>query len=146
MGPLEVEFGTAKKPGAGPQFRVGTVTAGRSLKIKNLTVENKNSHATQRAGAWLPREQASSSSNSTWISSNYSRSQWTTSVSRSMCLSHESNIEQVFSRAGLLADPNLLPAQLSMIVTVGFNRNAFKPQIAVIKDKYYEMFRNKTKS
>jgi len=29
---------------------------------------------------------------------------------------------------------------------VGFNKNAFKPQIAAIKDKYYEMFRNKTKS
>jgi hypothetical protein len=25
-------------------------------------------------------------------------------------------------------------------------KNAFKPQIAVIKDKYYGMFRNKTKS
>jgi hypothetical protein len=54
-------------------------------------------------------------------------------------LSHESNVEQVFSRAGLLA-------HLSTLVTVGFNRNAFKPQIAAIKDKYYEMFRNKTKS
>ena len=35
LGPREVEFGTAKQPG-GPQFRVGTVTAGRSLKIKKL--------------------------------------------------------------------------------------------------------------
>ena len=61
-------------------------------------------------------------------------------------LSHEANVEQVFSRAGLLADPNLLPAHLSTLVTVGFNKNAFKPQIAAIKDKYYEMFRNKTKS
>ena len=61
-------------------------------------------------------------------------------------LSHEANVEQVFSRAGLLADPNLLPAHLSTLVTVGFNRNAFKPQIAAIKDKYYEMFRNKTRS
>ena len=34
----------------------------------------------------LPREQASTSSNSTWISSNCSRSRWTTLVSRSMCL------------------------------------------------------------
>ena len=61
-------------------------------------------------------------------------------------LSHEANVEQVFSRAGLLADPNLLPAHLSTLVTVGFNKNAFKPQIAAIKDKYYAMFRNKTKS
>jgi hypothetical protein len=61
-------------------------------------------------------------------------------------LSHEANVEQVFSRAGLLADPNLLPAHLSTLVTVGFNKNAFKPQIAAIKDKYYAMFLNKTKS
>jgi hypothetical protein len=61
-------------------------------------------------------------------------------------LSHEANVEQVFSRAGLIADPNLLPSHLSTLVMVGFNKNAFKPQIAAIKDKYYEMFRNKTKS
>jgi hypothetical protein len=61
-------------------------------------------------------------------------------------LSHEANVEQVFSRAGLLADPHLLPSHLSTLVMVGFNKNAFKPQIAAIKDKYYEMFRNKTKS
>jgi hypothetical protein len=47
-------------------------------------------------------------------------------------LSHEANVEQVFSRAGLLADPNLLPSHLSTIVMVGFNKNAFKPQITVI--------------
>jgi hypothetical protein len=58
-------------------------------------------------------------------------------------LSHEANVEQVFSRAGLLADPNLLPSHLWTLVMVGFNKNAFKPQIAAIKDKYYEMFRNK---
>ncbi len=62
-------------------------------------------------------------------------------------LSHEANVDQVFSRAGLLADPNLLPSHLSTFVTVvSFNKNPFKTQIAVIKDKYYEMFRNKTKS
>ena len=57
-------------------------------------------------------------------------------------MSHEANVEQVFSRAGLLADPNLLPSHLSTLVMVGFNENAFKPQIVAIKDKYYEMFRN----
>ena len=61
-------------------------------------------------------------------------------------LAHEANVEKVFSRAGLLADPNHLQAHLSTLVTVGFNKNAFKPQIAAIKDKYYAMFRNKTKS
>ncbi len=43
-------------------------------------------------------------------------------------------------------DPNLLPSHLLTLVMVGFNKNAFKPQIAAIKDKYYEMFRNKSKS
>jgi hypothetical protein len=47
---------------------------------------------------------------------------------------------------GLIADPNLLPSHLLMLVMVGFNKNAFKPQIAAITDKYYEMFRNKSKS
>ena len=32
------------------------------------------------------------------------------------------------------------------IQSLSFNQNAFKPQIAAIKDKYYEMLRNKTKS
>ena len=58
-------------------------------------------------------------------------------------LAHEANVEQVFSRAGLLAGPNLLPAHLSTLVMVGFKKNAFKPQLDAIKDKYYEMFRNK---
>ena len=31
-------------------------------------------------------------------------------------LSHEGNVEQVFSSAGLLADPNLLPSHLSTFV------------------------------
>ena len=70
-----------------------------------------------------------------------------TSFKQTAChLPHEANVEQVFSRAGLLADPNLLQSHLSTLVMVGFNKNAFKPQIVAIKDKYYEMFRNKTKS
>ena len=59
-------------------------------------------------------------------------------------LAHEANVEQVFSRAGLLADPNLLvPAHLSTLVMVRFNKNAFKQLLVAIKDKYDEMFRNK---
>ena len=37
-------------------------------------------------------------------------------------------------------------ATWSRSTRMGFNKNAVKPQIAAIKDKYYEMFRNKTKS
>ena len=55
-------------------------------------------------------------------------------------LPHQANVEQVFSRAGLLSDPNLLPANLATLVKVGFNKAAFKPLMPAIKDKYYEMF------
>jgi hypothetical protein len=59
-------------------------------------------------------------------------------------LAHEANVEKVFSKAGLLADPNLLPAHLSTHVMMGFNKKVFRPQLDAIKDKYYEMFRNKS--
>jgi hypothetical protein len=59
-------------------------------------------------------------------------------------LAHEDNVEKVFSKAGLLADPNILPARLSTLVMVVFNKKAFTPQLAAIKDKDYEMFRNKS--
>ena len=58
-------------------------------------------------------------------------------------LPHEANVEQIFSRAGLLTDPNLDPAYLAMLVRVGFNKKVFKPLVKAIKDKYYEMFRGK---
>jgi hypothetical protein len=44
-----------KRPGVGPQFRVGTVTAGRSLKIKNLTVENKNRQGDSACRGMAPK-------------------------------------------------------------------------------------------
>ena len=59
-------------------------------------------------------------------------------------LAHETNVEKVFWKAGLFADPNLLPAHLLTLVMVVFNKKVFKPQIDVIKDKYYEMFLNKS--
>jgi len=34
--------------------------------------------------------------------------------------------------------------RLSTLVMVGFNKKAFKPQLDAIKDKYYEMFHNKS--
>ena len=48
------------------------------MKIKTVT-------STRRAGGWLPREQASSSSNSTWISSNCSFDIKETIEKRSYC-------------------------------------------------------------
>ena len=57
-------------------------------------------------------------------------------------LPREANVEQIFSRAGLLADPNLNPAHLAVLVRIGFNKKAFEPAVAAIKEKYYvELFR-----
>ena len=40
---------------------------------------------------------------------------------------HEANVEQIFSRAGLLSDPNLDPIHLSTFVKIGINKKSFKP-------------------
>ena len=50
-------------------------------------------------------------------------------------LPREANVEQIFSRAGLLADPNLNPAHLAVLVRIGFNKKAFEPAVAAIKEK-----------
>lgn len=49
----------------------------------------------------------------------------------------------LFTRSGLLSDPNLDPAYLATVVKVAFNKKANKPFVATIKDKYYELFRGK---
>lgn len=58
-------------------------------------------------------------------------------------LAHEANVEQIFSRAGNLSDPNMDPEFLAHIVMVAVNKKAFCPTMGQIKDKYYEMFRGK---
>ena len=40
-------------------------------------------------------------------------------------LPHEANVEQAFSRAGRLADPNLDPNYLGKMVMVGMNKDNF---------------------
>ena len=42
-------------------------------------------------------------------------------------LPHEANIEQFFSRAGNLSDPNQKPSHLAALVSAGANRGAFCP-------------------
>ena len=42
-------------------------------------------------------------------------------------LPHEANVEQVFSRAGGLADPGLKPHHLSILTKVGMNKKNFMP-------------------
>ena len=56
-------------------------------------------------------------------------------------LSHEANVEQVFSRAGNLSDSNMDPKYLVYLVMVAVNKNSYKPSTANSKDKYYELFR-----
>ena len=58
-------------------------------------------------------------------------------------LPHEANVEQIFSRAGLLSDPNLLPAHLMTLVKIGYNKKAYCPSLKAIKEMYYAMFRGK---
>ena len=58
-------------------------------------------------------------------------------------LPHEANVEQIFSRAGNLSDPNMDPEFLAHLVMVLVNKKAFKPTLAAIKDKYYALFRGK---
>ena len=56
---------------------------------------------------------------------------------------HEANVEQYFSRAGNLSDPNMDPYYLGMLVMVGTNKSKFKPPLAAIKERYYAKFRGK---
>ena len=62
-------------------------------------------------------------------------------------LPHEANVEQIFSRAGLLADPNLDPVNLVTLVKIGFNKAACNPSVEAITDKYmyYKLFRGDAK-
>jgi hypothetical protein len=58
-------------------------------------------------------------------------------------LPHEANVEQIFSRAGGLTDPNIDQDYLATLVVVGCNKSAFKPSCDAIKAKYYQLFRGK---
>ena len=56
-------------------------------------------------------------------------------------LPHEANVEQVFSRAGRLADPNMNPNFLATLVRVGINKKNYKPSVQAIKELYYGKYR-----
>jgi hypothetical protein len=58
-------------------------------------------------------------------------------------LAHEANVEQVFSRAGSLTNPNMDPNFLAALVMAVVNKKAYCPLVAAIKDKYYELYRGK---
>jgi hypothetical protein len=58
-------------------------------------------------------------------------------------LTAQSNVEQVFSRAGQLSEVNLDPNALADMVSIIVNNLAYKPSVQDIMDKYIEMFRGK---
>ena len=61
-------------------------------------------------------------------------------------LPHEANVEQYFSRAGHLSDPNLNPQFLSILTIVGVNKRHFKPSVDAVKERYYAKFRGNIES
>jgi hypothetical protein len=52
-------------------------------------------------------------------------------------------MEQVFSREGQLSEVNLDPDTLADMVSIMFNKYAYRPSLKDIMDKYYEMFRGR---
>ncbi len=60
-------------------------------------------------------------------------------------LTTESNVEQVFSRAGQLSEVNSDPDGLADMVSIMINKHSYKTSVKDIMDKYYEMFRGKNR-
>ena len=58
-------------------------------------------------------------------------------------LPHEANVEMLFSRAGLLTDPNMDPDFLATLTSIAMNKKACNPSWEKIKAKYFEKFRGK---
>ncbi len=58
-------------------------------------------------------------------------------------LTFETNVEQVFSRAGQLSEVNLDPDTFVDMVSIMVNKHAYNPSLKDIMDKYYEMFRGR---
>jgi hypothetical protein len=60
-------------------------------------------------------------------------------------LASESNVEQVFSRAGQLSKVNFDPNGLDVMVSIMINKHVYKTSVKDVMDKYYEMFRVKNR-
>ena len=58
-------------------------------------------------------------------------------------LPHEGNVEQLFSRSGLLTDPNMDPHFLANLTRISVNKSIYKPPLEAIKDAYYTRFRGR---
>ena len=53
---------------------------------------------------------------------------------------HEGNVEQLFSRSGLLTDPNMKADYLAKLTAIGKNKAAYKPSAAEINNKYMNKY------
>ena len=58
-------------------------------------------------------------------------------------LPHEGNVEQIFSAAGHLSDPNMDSNFLAILTSVGRNKKAFCPTTKSISEKYFDLFGKK---
>jgi hypothetical protein len=55
-------------------------------------------------------------------------------------LAHEANVEQIFSLAGKLADPNLKVENLGILTRIHFNKKAFTPKPDDILAAYLALY------
>ena len=55
-------------------------------------------------------------------------------------LHHQANVEQIFSLAGRLSDPNLDPHLLPTLVRFHFNKKTFMPSKQAIRERYYRKY------
>lgn len=56
-------------------------------------------------------------------------------------LAHEGNVESIFSSAGRLADPNMDPRTLQLLVRIHFNMKSYMPPVKDIRERYYRKCR-----
>ena len=56
---------------------------------------------------------------------------------------HEGGVENLFSRAGLVSDPNMDPHFLGVLTSIAVGKAAYNPPYEKIKAKYFEKFRGK---
>lgn len=58
-----------------------------------------------------------------------------------LCCALQANAEELFSRAGNLSDPHMDAHFLSVLTSIGKNKQVYKPSVSAIKEKYYTKYR-----
>ena len=58
-------------------------------------------------------------------------------------LGKQLNVEGSFWKGNMSAEERETVYKCTILVKVGFNKKAYTPSVAAVKDKYYEMFRGK---